>query len=230
MHVFIGWIANNPMGFALSILVFILIVLLIGGGIQGRAISLWPPRMEGRPLKNARKQAGTTGVLDAIRKRKSVRAFQDKLVEEEKLNLILEAVRLAPSASNRQEWRFVVVKNAETRKKVASAASSVVAFIDNAPVLLVACAETNNHVMECGQLSYPIDVAIAVDHLTLAAVDQGLGTCWVAMFNEKKVKEILGIPADIRVVALMPLGYPSDPAPVEKRRLTLEKIIKYEHW
>lgn len=85
-----------------------------------------------------------------------------------------------------------------------------------APVLIVACAETDGHLMRCGQLSYPIDVAIALDHISLAAVDLGLGSCWIGMFDEKKVKEILHIPDAIRVVELMPLGYPSDPSTVAK--------------
>jgi nitroreductase len=73
-------------------------------------------------------------------------------------------------------------------------------------------------------------VAIALDHLSLAAVELGLGTCWVAMFDEEKVKKFLGIPDVIRVLALMPLGYPVDPSAVEKKRLPMEKIVKYEHW
>ena len=106
--------------------------------------------------------------VDAIRTRKSVREYLDKPVEDEKLNVILEAARLAPSASNRQEWRFVVVRDPKTRRKLAEAASSQT-FVGQAPVVIVACAETDNHVMRCGQLCYPIDVAIALDHMSLVA-------------------------------------------------------------
>ena len=168
-------------------------------------------------------------VIDAIKTRKSVRAYLDKPVEDEKLHALLKAARLAPSAANLQEWRFVVVRDSDKRKKLVEAAKGQT-FVGEAPVVLVACAETDNHVMTCGQLCYPIDVAIALDHITLAAVELGLGTCWIGKFDEKKVKEILGIPEEIRVVELMPLGYPSDPSPVEKSRLPLEKIVKYEHW
>ncbi len=168
-------------------------------------------------------------VIDAIRTRKSVRAFLDRPVEEAKLNAILEAGRLAPSASNRQEWRFVIVRNHETRKKLAKVAGGQ-AFVGEAPALIVACAQTDGHVMRCGQLSYPIDVAIALDHITLAAVEQGLGTCWIGLFDERKVKEILSIPEEIRVVELMPLGYPAEPAAKEKRRLPMSDIVKYERW
>ncbi|MCJ7760026.1 nitroreductase family protein [Candidatus Bathyarchaeota archaeon] len=168
-------------------------------------------------------------VLDAVRTRKSIRRYIDRPVEESKLNAVLEAGRLAPSASNRQEWRFVVVRESGTRKRLAEAAGGQT-FVAEAPVVIAACAKTDGRVMRCGQLSYPIDVAIALDHMTLAAVELGLGTCWIGLFEEKKVKEILGIPEDIRVVELMPLGYPVDLTPVEKSRLPFDMIVKYDHW
>ncbi len=168
-------------------------------------------------------------VMEAIRTRKSVRAYLPVPVEDQKLNAVLEAARLAPSAANRQEWRFVIVRERETRKKLAGAAGGQ-EFVGDAPVIIVACAETDGHVMRCGQLSYPIDVAIALDHMSLAAVGLGLGTCWIGLFDEKKVKEILHIPDEIRVVELMPLGYPSDPSPIAKDRLPLDRIVKYDHW
>jgi nitroreductase len=168
-------------------------------------------------------------VVEAIRKRRSVRSYLDKVIEEEKLNAVLEAGRLAPSASNRQEWRFVVVRDGEVRRKLGEAANEQ-SFVGEAPVVLAACAVTDGHVMSCGQLCYPIDVAIALDHISLAAVEQGLGTCWIGAFNEVKVKEILGIPEKIRVVELMPLGYPVTQAVEEKNRLSFSKIVKYDHW
>jgi nitroreductase len=168
-------------------------------------------------------------VMDAIKTRKSVRAYLDRPIEDEKLNAVLEAARLAPSASNRQEWRFVVVREPETRKKLAAVAGGQ-AFVAEAPLLIVACAETDGHVMRCGQPCYPIDVAIALDHMSLAAVEVGLGSCWIGLFDEKKVKEILQIPEEIRVVELLPLGYPKDPAAIGKKRLPLERIVRYERW
>ena len=148
---------------------------------------------------------------------------------EETVTRLIEAARLAPSASNRQEWRFVVVRDADARKKLAQAARRQT-FVAEAPVILACCAETDNHVMACGQLCYPIDVAIAIDHITLCAAAEGLGTCWIGAFYEDQVKEILHIPTNIRVVELLPIGYPQDPSPVEKRRLPLENIVKYERW
>ena len=168
-------------------------------------------------------------VVDAIKTRKSVRKYLDKPVEDEKLNVILEAARLAPSAGNRQEWRFVVVRDPKTRRRLAEAANNQT-FVGQAPIVIAACAETDGHVMRCGQLCYPIDVSIALDHMSLAATELGLGTCWIGAFNEQRVKEILSIPKEIRVVQLMPLGYPSDPYLARKTRLSFDKIVKHEHW
>ncbi len=168
-------------------------------------------------------------VTEAIRLRKSVRSWADRPVEEDKLRAVLDAARLAPSASNRQEWRFVVVRDAETRKKLAKAARNQ-AFVGEAPVVIVACAETDEHEMACGQLSYPIDVAIALDHLVLAAAEQGLGACWIGAFSEPEAKKVLGVPDEIRVVELMPLGYAADPSPKEKSRKSLDEIVHWEKW
>lgn len=168
-------------------------------------------------------------VMEAIKTRKSVRSFLDKPIEEEKLETVLEAARLAPSASNRQEWRFIVIKDKSTREKLAEAANGQ-SFVAEAAVVIVACAEGVDHVMSCGQLCYPIDVAIALDHITLAAVELGLGTCWIGAFDEAKVKSLLGIPDKIRVVELMPLGYPADPAAATKSRMAMSDIIRREKW
>lgn len=168
-------------------------------------------------------------VFEAVRKRKSVRAFQDKEVPEDTISRLLEAARLAPSSSNRQEWRFVVVRDAMLRKRLSDAAKGQ-KFVGEAPVVLACCAETDGHVMSCGQSCYPIDVAIAIDHVTLCATAEGLGTCWIGAFDEIQVQEILGIPPHIRVVELLPLGYPREASPVEKNRLPLNEIVKYERW
>ena len=168
-------------------------------------------------------------VYKAISLRKSVRAFQEKDVPEIIITRLLEAARIAPSASNRQEWRFVVVRDVDTRKRLSQAACRQ-KFIAEAPVVLACCAETDDHVMACGQLCYPIDVAIAIDHITLCAVAEGLGTCWIGAFHEDQVKEILGIPPSVRVVELLPLGYPKDPAPVKKSRLPMAQLVQYERW
>jgi nitroreductase len=168
-------------------------------------------------------------VYEAMRTRKSVRSFLEKPVEEETLERILQAARGAPSARNGQEWRFVVVRDKALRERIALDAARQ-PFIGTASVLLACCAESDFREMRCGQLAYPIDVAIAMDHITLAAAAEGLGTCWIGSFDERIVKDILGIPDAVRVVQLMPMGHPSDPSPVAKSRLSLEKIVMFEKW
>lgn len=168
-------------------------------------------------------------VMEAIISRKSVRAYLDKAVEKEKLNRVLEAARMAPSASNRQEWRFVVVTDSEKRRRLAQEATSQ-RFIAEAPVVIAACAQTDGYLMGCGQACYPIDVAIAIDHLTLAAVAESLGTCWIGSFDPETVRQILGIPQEIVVVELLLLGYPEDTRVVNKSRLPMETIVHYDSW
>ena len=168
-------------------------------------------------------------VYQAIALRKSIREFSDLAVPQELLNRLLEAARVAASASNRQEWRYVIVRRPEVRRKVAEAAFGQ-AHVAQAPVVLVCCADTDEHVMPCGQQSYPIDVAIATTHITLCAAAEGLGTCWIGAFTEDQVKRILDIPPAIRVVALMPLGYPKHPERLDKTRLPLETIAHYDRW
>jgi nitroreductase len=169
-------------------------------------------------------------VYEAIARRRSVRAFRADPVEREVLDRVLDAARRAPSARNGQEWRFVVVRDVGLRARLGEEAARQ-PFIGKAPVVLACCAETDGRIMRCGQAAYPIDVAIAMDHLSLAAAAEGLGTCWIGSFDESLVREILGIPAEVRVVQLMPLGYPLDEAPpAEKQRLSLDQIVRFERW
>jgi len=167
-------------------------------------------------------------VLKAIRSRQSIRVYDSREVEEDKLLRVLDAGRLSPSAGNRQERRFIVIRDANTRKLLCEAASNQ-KFVAEAPVVIAACSVENEYVMACGQLAYSIDTAIAVDHMTLQAVEEGLGTCWIGAFDEKKVKEILHIPDDIRVVSLLPLGYPSA-IPQPRGRISLDEVVMWEKW
>jgi len=168
-------------------------------------------------------------VLEQIKKRYSVRSYQDRPVEKKKLDAVLEAARLAPSAKNFQEWKFVVVQDAGTRKKFVPAANNQV-FVGQAPVVIACCAAGDcSYVMRCGQTAYPIDLAIAIDHMTLQAVEEGLGTCWVGSFFEDQVRKILGIPAEVRVVELLVLGYPAD-QPRHKTRKPVDEIVCREKW
>jgi len=161
-----------------------------------------------------------------IKKRQSIRAYKNRPVPEEKLQKVLEAARLAPSASNRQPWKFVVVKEDKRRQEIAQAANYQT-FVGEAPVVIAAIATNTEHVMSCGVPSHPVDLAIAVDHMTLAAANEGLGTCWIGAFSQEKVKKILKIPERYRVVALLPLGYPKEGKRVKLRK-SLSEIVCYE--
>ena len=122
----------------------------------------------------------------------------------------------------------MVVQEKQLRAKLVEAAGGQV-FVGQAPVVIVACAVGTDHVMPCGLPSFSIDVAIALDHLSLVAVEEGLGTCWVGAFDQEKVKALLGIPSDVCVVELMPLGYPAD-TPRDKQRKDLGEIAMRERW
>jgi len=166
-------------------------------------------------------------VHEAIRARCSVRAFRSTPVPDESLTRVLEAARLAPSSSNRQEWRFVVVRDANRRRALAVAANNQM-FIADAPVVIAAIATEPDSIMTCGVTRYAVDLAIAIDHMTLAAVEEGLGTCWIGAFSQDKVREILGVGADCMVVTVMPLGYPASDVVMVKSRKRLDDIVRYE--
>ncbi len=167
-------------------------------------------------------------VMQQIQDRYSVRRYEARPVEPEKLEAVLEAARLAPSARNVQEWRFVVVQDAEMRAKLVEAANGQ-KFVGEAPVVIACCAVDTNYVMRCGQSAHPIDVAIAIEHMALQAVEEGLGTCWIGSFFPDQVRALLNIPADILVIELLTLGYPADTAP-SKNRAAMDDIVSHERW
>jgi len=166
-------------------------------------------------------------VMEAIRKRYSCRIYQDKAIEQEKLDTILEAARLAPSAKNLQDWRFVVVTDKEKKHKLAEAANNQT-FIEKAGAIIIACS-VSSEIMWCGLALGPIDVAIALEHIALQATQLGLATCWIGLFYPDKVRPIAGIPQDVEIVELMAVGYPAD-KPKEPKREPIEKIVCYEQW
>lgn len=166
-------------------------------------------------------------IIEAINKRYSCRAYQDKAVEAEKINQILEAARLAPSAKNLQDWRFVVVTDAALRQRLCVAANNQ-SFVAQAPVVIVACCVVD-HIMRCGQPIGPIDVAIALEHIALEATELGLGSCWIGSFSPEQVRPILGIPPSVTIIELMTLGYPAIPQGPRKRE-PLDSIACYNQW
>ena len=167
-------------------------------------------------------------MFTAISQRCSVRAYKAKDFEEDKLKKVLEAARLSPSASNRQDWKFVVVRNKEAKKRLAKAASGQ-SFIGEAPVVIVACGTEPKGMLACGQPAHTVDVSIALAYMILQAYELGLGTCWIGAFSEEETKKILSIPEDVRVVAMTPLGYP-DQSPSQKSRKSLDQIVCYEKY
>ncbi|MDG3548359.1 nitroreductase family protein [Methanobacterium formicicum] len=167
-------------------------------------------------------------VFEAVTQRKSIRKYKDKEIEKEKLIKVLESARIAPSASNRQEWKFIVVKDENTRNKLVSAAHDQ-KFVGQAPVTIVACSTESERIMPCGQHAYTVDLSIAVSFMMLEATELGLGTCWLGAFDEEAVKEILGIPSDIRVPAMFTLGY-ADENPVARPRKALNDIVCHEKY
>ena len=166
-------------------------------------------------------------VLETIRKRYSCRAYQQKSIEPDKLDTILEAARLAPSARNMQDWRFVVATGSQIKRQVAETTNRPDVFA-KAGAIIAACSNSD-YVMRCGQAIGPIDVAIALEHICLQATDLGLGTCWIGSFGPEKVRSILGIPVDIEVIELMAVGYPADSRP-EPKREPMENIVSFEKW
>ena len=167
-------------------------------------------------------------VFEAISHRYSVRSYKPTEVEEDKLIKILEAAKLSPSASNRQEWKFIVVRNKETKKKLAKAAFGQ-SFIGEAPVVIVACGTESKAIMSCGQPTHTVDVSIACAYLILQACELGLGTCWIGAFRQDEIKKILSVPEQAKVVAITPLGYPNQ-LPSPKYRKNLDQIVSYEKY
>jgi nitroreductase len=167
-------------------------------------------------------------VLEAIKKRQSVRSYQDKEIPEDILQQILEAGRLTPSANNQQCWKFIVIKDEDLRKKLIPACKNQ-KFVGAAPVVIAGCATNLEHIMSNDEHSYPIDLAIALDHISLEATSLGLGTCWIGAFYQEQVKEILGVPENVRIVALMPIGYPKDLGPKTTRK-SLSEIVCYNKY
>lgn len=163
---------------------------------------------------------------EAIRKRKSIRDYEDKPVPDEKLMKVLEAARMAPSAGNRQNWKFIVVRDEKLRQELSQAAAGQ-AHVAKAPVVIAAVALVPDFVMPCGVPPYAVDLAIAVDHMTLAAADEGLGTCWIGRFSQEEARNILKIPEKYRIVALLPLGYPNQEGRPKVRK-SLDEIVCYE--
>ena len=163
-------------------------------------------------------------VLEAIQKRRAVRQYADRPIEPEKLEKILEAGRLAPTASNQQLNKIIVVTEPTLKSRLMTACKNQ-KFVEQAPVVLVVCA-SGDRIMLCGQSARSMDCAIALSFMRLEAVEQGLQGCWLGWFDPEQVKSVLHIPEEYVVVAVCPIGYPlSDQAPTPKK--PLDEIVVY---
>ncbi|MBI5722670.1 MAG: nitroreductase family protein [Planctomycetes bacterium] len=166
-------------------------------------------------------------VYEAIAKRFSVRTFQDKPVEPDKLERILTAGRDAPSGRNRQMWKFVVVRDARMRQELSKAAEQP--FLAKAPVIIAVVGTTPDAIMHCGIPADPVDCAIAIDHMVLAATAEGLGACWIGHFKQDACRELLGIPQSVKIVEMFVLGYPAE-GPRPKSRKPLDQVVCHEKY
>jgi nitroreductase len=170
--------------------------------------------------------------MDLVKLRKSVRSYnKGQEIDGKTLNKILEAARLAPSAKNFQEWKFIVVRDKVLLSRLVAACKEQ-KFIADASAVIVGSSDMPDHVMTCGQPAYTVDLSIALEHMALMAADLGIGSCWIGAFEENKVKDLLEIPAHVRIVNLLVLGYPAQELSkmVTTTRKGLEEIVCYEKW
>jgi nitroreductase len=167
-------------------------------------------------------------ILEAIEKRYSVRHYKDQPVEEDKLAEVLEAARLAPSGSNLQPWKLVVVRDRATIRSMVHAIGGQ-QFVEQAPVLVVACKNGEGYNIGHRYDGAVVDITIALDHVTLQAASMGLGTCWLGNYDSNEVRALLGIPSENPVVAILALGYPDESHPRRPGvRKTLDELVCWE--
>jgi nitroreductase len=165
---------------------------------------------------------------ELINTRYSVRAYKSEPVEDEKLQQVLDAARLAPTAANRQPFQLIVIHTAGREAELRRIYKAE--WFCKAPLVICACAVPSRAWSRMDDKNYSdVDVTIAMDHLILAATELGLGTCWIAAFNPSATREVLGLPEDVEPVAFTPLGYPAD-QPGAKRRKPLSELVRYERW
>jgi nitroreductase len=160
-------------------------------------------------------------VFDAIKDRRSIRTYKDEDIPKDRLDKLMEAARLAPSAGNRQIWKFIVVENEQIKKQLVTACNNQ-AFVGTASLVIAGIGDSD-------QKWHQVDLAIALEHIVLEAVELGLGSCWIGAFNEEEVKRILKIPQDKKVVALLTVGIP-DESPAARPRKAQEEIVAFNEY
>ena len=175
-------------------------------------------------------------IMDIIKERKSARKYLDKPIDRDKIELCIEAARLAPSSDNMQPWRFIVLDDRDLIKKltkgVCTGISRRTRFIGNAAAIIVILAELNIIVHRIGAAifgtqHYLLDIGIAGEHIVLQAQELGIGTCWINLFNARAAQKILNVPQKYRVVSLIAMGYPAESATRYRPDHPMEKILFY---
>ena len=165
---------------------------------------------------------------EIVKTRRSVRKYKPTPVETEKIDRILEAVRLAPSAKNLQPWHFILIQDPAVKTALKEAYPRD--WFHTAPVIICACGETSKGwVRRDGKSYLDVDLAIAFEHLVLAATAEGLGTCWIGAFDAPAVKRVLGLPEGVEPIAMTPLGYADGAAPASSRK-NLAEILRRDRW
>jgi len=171
----------------------------------------------------------------AIQMRRSVRAYDSRKIPPAIMQRLLDSLRIAPSGWNNQPWKFILVQDSSVKAELAQACKKQM-WIAEAPLIVVGCGYPEKAYKTMGGYgnSVEIDLAIALDHLSIAAVGEGLGTCWIGGFDEKTVKKLLGVPSEVKVVALMPVGFPQKNEQIypknEKKRKKPEEIFIQNRW
>ena len=166
--------------------------------------------------------------LELARRRYSVRSYKSDPVEQEKLDRILDAARLAPTAANRQPYQLIVIHTADREAELLRIYSKL--WFVQPPIIICACGLlAKSWARKDGKNYNDVDVAIVMDHLILAATAEGLGTCWIGAFDQAAAKEVLGLPDGVEPIAFTPLGYAAD-RPPRKKRKPLSELVRYEKW
>jgi nitroreductase len=169
-------------------------------------------------------------VFEAITRRRSIRAFKSQDVPKDIVKKLLEAGRWAPSAGNIQPWEFIVVRKPGVKRRLVEAALGQ-AFIEEASLVIVVCANEDRSAEGYGVRGRSLyciqDTSAAVQNILLAAYSLGLGTCWIGAFNEDEAREVLRIPAGIRPVVIIPVGYPAE-SPAPRNRRPLSQVVHRE--
>jgi len=158
-------------------------------------------------------------VFEAVQERRSIRTYQDTPVPREKLEKILEAARLAPSARNIEPWHFIVVTDGEKRQVLSK--GRFAKFLAEVPVVIVACGDK-----KASPHWYAIDVSLAVENMVLTATSEGLSTCCVGSFNEKEVKAAVKVPENFEVLLLLAVGYAREKLDLSSKLLRLVRARK----